>query len=350
MKSRKIAQVIFLERLVTLLKEGYSMDEALNSQTGNEELNATQQTIMSEIASNVSQGTPLSSSLENHPEFISDEYIRIIRIGEKAKQEINILERVSEFIERDNKLYRKIKSHLIYSSIVLTIILAITSGMLLSIVPKFKVIYDELLEGESLPAITENVLKASSVLQVVWPVVALLIILFIAIAVFLTIPCLTKWLHCNLLNLPIYPHVILGKRVVRLSSVLGTLMKAGIEEKTFFKLIDDSDPKVTNALKGICDMISSKDMTHLNEFFRRRSLVSRVCDKMLKTIAKCTTKAEFLCLLDEKYNNKFEERLKSIFDWFEPIMIILFAIILVSIFAALFMPLLSSPIHKFPRR
>ncbi|MGI6390848.1 MAG: type II secretion system F family protein [Kiritimatiellia bacterium] len=85
----------------------------------------------------------------------------MVRAGEAGGVLEVVLNRLAEFAEKGEKIKNKVKGAMVYPIVVLVAAVGITGFLLVAVIPKFKDIFNDLLEGKPLPAITQFVMDAS---------------------------------------------------------------------------------------------------------------------------------------------------------------------------------------------
>src|SRR4029078_11002528 len=108
----------------------------------------------------VRAGSDFSTALSEHPKLFTKIYVNMIKAGEASGQLDVILQRLADYMESVEKLKREIKAAMTYPVISLVLILSITVGLVVGIVPKFKTIFDQL-GRTALPPPTKILLQIS---------------------------------------------------------------------------------------------------------------------------------------------------------------------------------------------
>src|SRR5688500_14579448 len=130
--------------------------------------------VMDRIIERVRSGTDFSTALGEHPKIFSNIFVNMIKAGEVSGNLDVILTRLAEYLEAIEEIKREVKAAMVYPTVSLVIILSITAGLVVGIVPKFKVIFDQLGMKE-LPPITQVLLDISMFLQHQWYIALILI-------------------------------------------------------------------------------------------------------------------------------------------------------------------------------
>ena len=108
-------------------------------------------------------GALLSEALAAHPDVFSRLYVAMVEAGEAAGVLDVVLDRVAMQIEKDEKIKRRVKSAMIYPSVVLTFAFLVLTGLLMFLVPVFVKIFGQL--GGQLPKLTQIILHMSNGLR-----------------------------------------------------------------------------------------------------------------------------------------------------------------------------------------
>ena len=97
------------------------------------------------LADYVQSGSTFSDALALHPKIFNDLYVSMIRAGEVGGVLELVLTRLSEFQEKAARIRNKIISAMVYPLIVMTMAIGILCFLMVLIVPRFEVIFHDLL-------------------------------------------------------------------------------------------------------------------------------------------------------------------------------------------------------------
>src|SRR3989338_6350829 len=140
--------VVFSRQLATMVDSGIPIVQSLDVLADQMEDRNFQQ-ILKKMRDDVEAGPSLSEATGRHPKAFSDFFINMIRAGESSGRLDEILDRVASYIEKAEALQRKVKASLIYPAFVSFLAFAITTFLVVFVVPKFKEIFTAL--GGQLP-------------------------------------------------------------------------------------------------------------------------------------------------------------------------------------------------------
>lgn len=127
-------KMIFARNLSVMMGAGVSAPramEVLSRQTTNK---VFKKTIM-EVGENIQKGVSLSDSLAKYPKIFSPLFVAMVKVGEESGKLSESLKIISDQLERDHGLMKKVKGALIYPSIILVLMIGIGILMLIYVVP-----------------------------------------------------------------------------------------------------------------------------------------------------------------------------------------------------------------------
>lgn len=135
--------VIFTERLSAMINAGLPIIRCLNTigkQTENEALKR----IIYKICLDIEGGERLSDSLAKHPRIFSNFYVNMIRTGETGGLLDEVLQRIAEYLYKEQTLKRNIRKAFAYPVIVLCAAAVVVSFLVIFIVPVFADVYSKM--------------------------------------------------------------------------------------------------------------------------------------------------------------------------------------------------------------
>src|SRR3954453_20096063 len=159
---------IFSRQFATMIEAGLNVVSALailEDQTDDQGLPK----VSSELRKDVEGGLLLSEAMHRHPKVFSRLYVSMVEAGEAAGILDIVLDRVAFQIEKQEQIRRRVKSAMVYPTMVLIFATLVLIGMLMFLVPIFVKIFASL--GGQLPTLTQYVLYASNFLHAYWFIV-----------------------------------------------------------------------------------------------------------------------------------------------------------------------------------
>ena len=145
-RQRDVA--VMTRELSTLLNAGLNVDQALSfllDVTQNERLRR----LLVDLLEKVQGGSMLASALEDHKAVFSNAYIGLVRAGESGNALNDVLARLDEYLDSNERLNEQVKSALVYP-IMLMVMASISIVVLLAfVVPQFTPLFES--AGAELP-------------------------------------------------------------------------------------------------------------------------------------------------------------------------------------------------------
>src|SRR3989440_8023256 len=156
--------MIFTRQLATLIDSGLPLLRSLNVLAKQERDKVLKNTI-NKVADSVQSGSTFSDALALHPRVFNDLYVNMVKAGEVGGVLELVLTRLSEFQEKAAKIKNKVIAAMVYPGIVMTMALSIMTFLLIFIVPRFEMIFQDLLGDKPLPPVTRFVMGVSGFMQ-----------------------------------------------------------------------------------------------------------------------------------------------------------------------------------------
>ncbi|MFH1360881.1 MAG: type II secretion system F family protein [Candidatus Omnitrophota bacterium] len=218
--------VIFSRQLSTMVDAGIPLLQGLDALQEQMSQPAFK-TIIAAVRDDIEIGSSLSASMAKHPQVFDTLFVSMVKAGETGGALNVILDRVAGYMEKSLKLQRKVKSAMVYPSVVITMAFAITLALLIKVVPTFKAIFESL--GGTLPGPTQLLINVSDALRekFLW-VVGVVILSIIGFNLFRRTEfgrLLTDRLK---LRLPVFGDLLRKVAVSRFCRTLSTLTQSGV--------------------------------------------------------------------------------------------------------------------------
>jgi type IV pilus assembly protein PilC len=186
--------------------------------------------ILKDLKSSVEQGATFSDALRRHPKVFDELFVNLVQAGEAGGILDSILNRLSVYLEKRQKLIRQIRGALSYPTIVFFIAIGVMTVMLTFVIPAFENMFAEFGGGkDALPALTRAMVFLSHSFVSYLPVTAVVVFAGAFGASYgLRTPKGRRMLHVTLLKLPVMGPVLQKISVARFTRTLGTLIQSGV--------------------------------------------------------------------------------------------------------------------------
>lgn len=342
----KVKQLCIMTRqLATMLDAGLPLLlslRTLEEQCGKGFRNRPMKRILHDLVMKVESGMSLSEALAFHPKSFSRLYVGLIRAGEASGAMEEVLGRLAEYIEKSERMKKKIKGGMTYPTVVLVIAGGITFGLMVGVVPKFAEMFDEILEGIPLPLLTQWVIAISDVLMHNFGLVVGGFFGFVIFAkTFLKTKVGSYMFDWWMVTMPPFKGLVVKIAVGRFCSTLGTLLDAGVPILDALNIVRETSTNVLMAttVQKIYTAVGEgeKIATQIEHARLFPGMVVRMIDIGEQTGAL----PDMLKRIARTYDEEVETALEAMISLIEPFMICFLAVVVGGIVMALFLPLIK---------
>ena len=305
--------------------------------------------ILGTVCEDVEGGNTLSDAFARHPKAFDRLYTKMVKAGEIGGVLDVILQRLADFMEKGQRLRRRIKGALIYPVVVILIAVAIVTGIMYFVIPKFQEIFNDF--NVKLPALTLHLIDASrwiagtaSVDQrvpgVIWIIASPFIIFFLFKVTRKTKfgRAFTDWVF---LKIPVIGDLIRKTTIARFTRTLGTLVAAGVPILEAILITRDTcgNAVFEKALGKVHDSIKE------GETFAGPLRKAKVCDAIVVNMIDVGEETGdldvMLMKIADNYDEEVDVAVASLLSLLEPFMVVILGGIVGTIVLALFLPLVS---------
>lgn len=154
--------VIFTRQLATMIDAGLAMVQSLQG-LAEQTTNKVMRDVISDVCTRVEGGDSFSEALQKHPKVFNRLYVCMVAAGEKGGLLAEILSRLATYLENTARLRKKVKTALMYPTVVSIVAVLITIFLLIKVVPVFGEIFSSF--GSKLPAPTQFLIDLSDIVK-----------------------------------------------------------------------------------------------------------------------------------------------------------------------------------------
>lgn len=221
--------VTFTRLFATMIDAGLPLVQCLEI-LASQQQNKIFAGVLRDVKNHVEQGSSFSDALRRHSRIFDELFVNLVQAGEAGGILDSIMNRLSIYLEKRQKLVRQVRGALGYPTVVLFIAIGVMAVMLTFVIPAFENMFAEFGGGpEALPAITRWMVALSNGFVSWLPFILLgMLILASAISYVLKQPKGKRGFHWLLLKLPIMGPVLQKIAVARFTRTLGTLLQSGV--------------------------------------------------------------------------------------------------------------------------
>lgn len=337
-KSKVLTQ--FTRQLATLVDAGLPLLRGLRV-LHRQERHATLKGIIDELAISIEGGSTFSEALSQHPKVFNRLFINMVKAGELGGVLEVVLTRLSEFMEKAQKIKGKVIAAMFYPVAVLVVATTIMAVLMVYVVPKFEAIFTDMLEGEDLPQFTRLVLGISAQMKDNAPqTVGIAVGCWIAFILFGKSQFGRKVIDKVKMKMPILGPVFSKIAIARFARTLGTLVSSGVPILQALTIVKETSGNVivANAINMIHESV--KEGETITQPLEEAGVFPPIVVSMVDVGEQTGALPEMLMKIADNYDEEVDNAVAAMTSLLEPIMIVILAVIVGSIVIAMFLPLI----------
>ncbi len=218
--------VIFTRQLATMIDAGLAMVQSLQA-LSEQTTNKVMRDVIKDITSRVESGDSFSEALQKHPKVFDRLYVCMVGAGERGGLLAEILARLAVYLENTARLRKKVKSAMMYPTVVSCVAVAITIFLLVKVVPVFGEIFKSF--NAKLPAPTMYLVEISNIVKSY-----LILFLFAGGALvyawlyFIKTPTGRQFWDSRRIKLPVFGSIAHKICLARFTRTLASLIRSGV--------------------------------------------------------------------------------------------------------------------------
>jgi type IV pilus assembly protein PilC len=300
------------------------------------------------VCEEVEGGTSLSESMAKFPKAFDRLYVKMVNAGEIGGVLDIILQRLAEFMEKSERLKRKIKGAMVYPVVVVLIAVFILTAIMVFIIPKFEAIFNDF--GVDLPWLTVWLVNTSRWFAGANPGQAMpggvtlaigAVVGFVLLKLSRKTPPGRAVTDVVLLWTPIFGSLIRKTTIARFTRTLGTLISAGVPILEAVTVTKETSGNFVfeRALGKVHDSIRE------GESFAGPLRESKTCDPIVVNmidVGEETGELDVMLLkIADNYDEEVDVAVASLVSLLEPLMVVVLGGMVGTIVVAMFLPMVA---------
>ena len=320
-KRVKRIEIMHLSRqLGAFIHAGLPLVDAVHT-LGTESGNISVRRMMAEVEDRLRAGDTLSNCFDAHPKIFPEYYRGILRSAELTGDLDTVLDQLSKYLERDEEARRKIKSAMVYPSIIAGMSVIVVVVLSVFVLPKFKVFFAGM--NATLPLPTRMLLAGTDFFGSWWWAI-LIGILTLVLMSFLAVrtPPGRYARDRMVLAFPVVGDTVQYALVERFCRILASMVSAGVPLPRALQVATDSLRNVvfTRALAGVADaMLEGEGLA--TPLIRTR-LFPPTAAQMMRVGEETGTLDTQLSVTAHYYEGELDYKIKKLTTLIEPVVII----------------------------
>ncbi len=331
----------FTRQLATLIEAGLPLLRSLTILEDQTE-SGSLKIVIKQLGAGIENGGTLSEGLKQNPKVFNKLYINMVRAGEIGGVLEAVLNKIADFLEKQRELRSKIRSAMMYPTMIVVMTVAIVSFILIAIIPRFEKIFGEL--GATLPGPTLMLIAMSRTLTD--PLrLSITILCVIGIVVGYKYAYKTAggrfYIDSVKLKIPVFGQLVNKIAIARFASTLSTLINSGVPILQALEIVRDSSGNevIARAMKQVYDSIREGETIHvpLSKF----PVFPPIVVHMIAVGEETGALDAMLTKVAETYDREVDDTVKGLTSLIEPLLIVMLGIIVGFIVVALYMPMFN---------
>ena len=217
----------FSRQMATMMKSGVPIVSALEIIGGGHK-NPRMKKMVDGIRTDIEGGSSLYEAISKHPVQFDELYRNLVRAGEGAGVLETVLDTVANYKENIEALKGKIKKALFYPAMVIAVALAVSSVLLIWVVPQFEDVFKGF--GADLPAFTQFIVNMSRFMVSWWWLILLVVVGTIVgfVMAYKRSPRMQHTLDRLVLKVPVIGQIMNNSSIARFARTTAVTFKAGV--------------------------------------------------------------------------------------------------------------------------
>jgi type IV pilus assembly protein PilC len=330
---------VFCRQLATMVDAGIPLVSSLDILAEQME-NPTFKDITTRVRDDVETGSSLSEAMAKHVSVFSELFINMARAGETSGMLDEILDRLATYLEKLSSLQRKVRSALVYPTVVTFMALGITIFLLVKVIPMFKDIYAGF--GAELPVPTQVVINISDFIKAYFYIVIGVTILglFLAGRYIRTKRGRLRFDRLKL-RLPVFGMLIRKVAVAKFTRTLSTLTKSGVPILNSLEIVGKTSGNRVVEIAVDEVRTSVREGESIAAPLSKSGIFPPMVVRMISIGEKTGELEKMLAKISDFYEEQVDTAVGSLTSLIEPLIIAFLGIVIGGIVICMFLPIVQ---------
>ena len=332
---------LFLRQLIMLLEAGTPILKSLKTLSERAKRAATR-ALVADIAMYVEAGNPLWQAFDRHPRYFDSVFVNLIKASEASGTLVTVLRRCVDYRTSRELLAKRVRGAMIYPVILVVACLAVVLLLAYFVVPQFKELFEK--ANLEIPPVTKTFLTISEFVTLYWwtPIPVIILLYVIYRFWFVRSPVRRLFADRIKLRLPVVGPIIHKNAIVEMTQTMSLLLRSGVSMMSTLDLTRMAihNLAVARVLQRVRDNIESGG--GLEEPLRANApVIPHVVTDMLLTGEDSGRVDAVTEQIAEIYEEEVEIAVATIGEAIQPIFTVIVGAIVMILFVALFLPMVS---------
>ncbi|HVM49001.1 MAG TPA: type II secretion system F family protein [Candidatus Acidoferrum sp.] len=333
--------VIFTRQLATMIDAGLAIVQSLQA-LAEQTTNKVMRDVIKDICARVESGDSFSEALQKHPKVFNRLYVCMVGAGERGGLLAEILARLAVYLENTARLRKKVKSAIMYPTVVTIVAICITIFLLVKVVPVFGQIFASF--NATLPGPTLYLIKVSNFVK--HYLLGFLLLGGAAVYgwfYFIKTPVGRQFWDSHRIRLPIFGSIAHKICLARFSRTLASLIRSGVPILEVLQIVSNTVGNVVmeKAVKAAAQDIERGE--GISAALGRHPVFPTMIIRMV-TAGEQTGKIDnMLERIADFLDEEIETTLSGLTALIEPILIVFLGVVVGGMVICMFLPIFKLP-------
>jgi len=331
--------VVFTRQLATMIDAGITIVQAMQALAEQTPNKVMRDTIL-DLCTRVESGESLSEALTRHPKSFNRLYVAMVGAGEKGGLLAEILARLASYLENMERLRKKVKTALMYPTVVTVVAIVITVFLLVRVIPTFKEIYSGF--NAKLPAPTEIMIGISDILKnyLLYLIVLAGVVIWGWLA-FIKTPKGREFWDKQRIRLPIFGPIAHKICLARFTRTLSSLVRSGVPILEVLNIVSQTvgNTVMEKAIKSAANDIERGE--GISAALAKHPVFPGMVVRMLSAGEQTGNIDNMLERVANFLDEEIETTLSGLMSLIEPLLIVFLGVVIGGMVICMFLPIFN---------
>jgi len=331
--------VVFTRQLATMIDAGIAIVQALQA-LADQTPNKIMRDVIRDLCARVESGESFSEALARHPKAFNRLYVSMVSAGEKGGLLAEIMARLATYLENTERLRKKVKTALMYPTVVTVVAIVITIFLLVRVIPTFKEVYSGF--GAKLPAPTEILIGISEIVQ--HYLIYLIVLAGVGVwgwLTFIKTPKGREFWDRRRIKLPIFGPIAHKICLARFTRTLSSLIRSGVPILEVLQIVSQTVGNVVmeKAIKTAATDIERGE--GISQALSKNPVFPSMIIRMMSAGEQTGNIDTMLERVSNFLDEEIETTLSGLMSLIEPLLIVFLGVVIGGMVICMFLPIFN---------
>ena len=296
--------------------------------------------VLNHLLKSIEGGDPLSRGLAAFPRIFDEMYVNMVIAGEQSGEFAGILKRLATILQSGARLKKKVKSAMTYPTVIVSIALLMSWGLIQFVVPIFAEMFAG--AGKPLPTLTQSLVNIADFIKAWW-----YLIIVVAVA---GIVVFGKWkatesgrskFDAFKLRMPVFGQLVLKASIGRFARLLSQMIGCGVPILKSLDVVAGSLGNYVLEKSVISARREVEQGNQLNTALEGKPFIPLLMVRMIAAGEKAGRLEDMLDSVADAYDEEVETMLATLTSLMEPFIMVFLGAIIGTIVMAMFLPIFN---------